>query len=56
MERRAKMAVEVKWRCPYRRPAIVQGSGTVREVLEDLDRKHPGIMDMVMVDGQITAS
>jgi molybdopterin synthase sulfur carrier subunit len=33
---------------------IVEGEGgTVREVLDDLESRHPGIKDMVMVDGQI---
>jgi len=33
---------------------VVEGEGaTVGEVIDDLDRKHPGIKDMVMVDGQI---
>jgi MoaD family protein len=32
----------------------VEGEGrTVREVIEDLDGKHPGIKDMVMSNGQI---
>ncbi|HSP56268.1 MAG TPA: MoaD family protein [Dehalococcoidia bacterium] len=52
------MAVEVKVTATLQKVVggqrSVQGEGgTVREVLEDLDRKHPGIMDMVMVDGQI---
>jgi MoaD family protein len=33
---------------------VVEGEGsTVGEVIDDLERKHPGIKDMVMVDGQI---
>ena len=33
---------------------VIQGEGnTVGEVIDDLERKHPGIKDMVMVDGQI---
>lgn len=52
------MSVEVKVTATLQKVVggqrSVQGDGaTVREVLEDLDRKHPGIMDMVMVDGQI---
>lgn len=26
---------------------------TIRELLDDLDRRHPGFKDMVMVDGQL---
>ena len=33
---------------------VIEGEGsTVGEVIDDLERKHPGIKDMVMVDGQI---
>ena len=33
---------------------IVHGEGgTVREVIDDLESRHPGIKAMVMVDGQI---
>jgi MoaD family protein len=33
---------------------VIEGEGaTVGEVIDDLERMHPGIKDMVMVDGQI---
>jgi len=52
------MAVEVKVTATLQKMVggqrVVQGEGaTVGEVIDDLDRKHPGIKDMVMVDGQI---
>ena len=32
----------------------VQGEGaTVRELLDDIERRHPGFQEMVMSDGQI---
>jgi|FLYL01.1.fsa_nt_gi MoaD family protein len=52
------MAVEVKVTATLQklvggqRSVLAEGS-TIRELLEDLDRKHPGIKDMVMVDGEI---
>ena len=33
--------------------SVLGEGGTVREVLDDLDRQHPGIKEMVVVDGQI---
>jgi len=33
--------------------SVLSEGGTVREVLDDLDRRHPGIKEMVVVDGQI---
>ena len=52
------MAVEVKVTATLQKMVggqrVVEGEGaTVGEVIDDLDRKHPGIKDMVMVDGQI---
>ncbi|TMB99099.1 MAG: MoaD/ThiS family protein [Chloroflexi bacterium] len=52
------MAIEVKLTATLQKLAggarSVQSEGSnVREVLEDLERRHPGIQDMVMVDGQI---
>jgi len=52
------MTVEVKVTATLQKlvggARIVQGEGgTVREVLDDLESRHPGIKDMVMVDGQI---
>ena len=52
------MTVEVKVTATLQKlvggARIVHGEGgTVREVLDDLETRHPGIKDMVMVDGQI---
>jgi len=52
------MTVEVKVTATLQKMVggqrVVEGEGsTVGEVIDDLDRKHPGIKDMVMVDGQI---
>jgi MoaD family protein len=52
------MTVEVKVTATLQKlvggQRIVQGEGkTVGELLDDLERRHPGIKDMVMVDGQI---
>jgi MoaD family protein len=52
------MTVEVKVTATLQKMVggqrVIQGDGaTVGEVIDDLDRKHPGIKDMVMVDGQI---
>jgi len=52
------MTVEVKVTATLQKMVggqrMIRGDGaTVGEVIDDLDRKHPGIKDMVMVDGQI---
>jgi MoaD family protein len=52
------MTVEVKVTATLQKMVggqrVIQADGaTVGEVIDDLDRKHPGIKDMVMVDGQI---
>ena len=52
------MTVEVKVTATLQKlvggARIVHGEGgTVRELLDDLESRHPGIKDMVMVDGQI---
>ena len=52
------MSVEVKVTATLQKMVggqrVIQGEGgTVGEVIDDLERKHPGIKDMVMVDGQI---
>jgi MoaD family protein len=52
------MTVEVKVTATLQKMVgghrVVQGEGTtVGEVLDDLERRHPGIKDMVMMDGQI---
>jgi len=52
------MTVEVKVTATLQKMVggqrVIQGDGaTVGEVIDDLERKHPGIKDMVMVDGQI---
>ena len=52
------MAIEVKVTATLQKlvggQRSVRGEGaTVGEVLDDLDRRHPGIKEMVMVDGQI---
>ena len=52
------MTVEVKVTATLQKMVggqrVIQGEGgTVGEVIDDLERKHPGIKDMVMVDGQI---
>jgi len=52
------MAVEVKVTAILQKMVggqrVIEGEGaTVREVIDDLERKHPGIKEMVMVDGQI---
>jgi len=52
------MAVEVKVTATLQKMVggqrVIEGEGaTVGEVIDDLERKHPGIKEMVMVDGQI---
>ena len=52
------MSVEVKVTATLQKMVggqrVIEGEGTtVGEVIDDLERKHPGIKDMVMVDGQI---
>ena len=52
------MSVEVKVTATLQKMVggqrVVEGEGaTVGEVIDDLESKHPGIKDMVMVDGQI---
>jgi MoaD family protein len=52
------MTVEVKVTATLQKMVgglrVIEGEGTtVGEVIDDLERKHPGIKDMVMVDGQI---
>jgi MoaD family protein len=52
------MTVEVKVTATLQKlvggQRVVEGEGTtVGELLDDLERRHPGIKDMVMVDGQI---
>lgn len=52
------MTVEVKVTATLQKMVggqrMIEGEGhTVGEVIDDLERKHPGIKDMVMVDGEI---
>ena len=52
------MSVEVKVTATLQKMVggqrVIEGEGaTVGEVIDDLERKHPGIKEMVMVDGQI---
>ena len=52
------MTVEVKVTATLQKlvggQRIVEGEGaTVGELLDDLESRHPGIKDMVMVDGKI---
>ena len=52
------MSVEVKVTATLQKMVggqrVIEGEGaTVGEVIDDLESKHPGIKDMVMVDGQI---
>jgi len=52
------MAIEVKVTANLQklvggqRTVMIEGS-TVREALEDLEKKHPGFTDAVLVDGEI---
>jgi MoaD family protein len=52
------MTVEVKVTATLQKMVggarVIEGEGTtVGEVIDDLEKKHPGIKDMVMVDGEI---
>ena len=52
------MSVEVKVTATLQKMVggqrVIEGEGaTVGEVIDDLERKHPGIKEMVMVEGQI---
>jgi len=52
------MTVEVKLTATLQKMVGGQRSlqaegSTVRELLDNLDQRHPGIKDMVMVDGEI---
>ncbi len=52
------MTVEVKLTATLQKMVGGQRSlqaegSTVRELLENLDQRHPGIKDMVMMDGEI---